>query len=328
MLLQSVTSDSQIHYEIRTMGLKEDRSIAQWNALPRPDLRVAGFTQDATGQIWLLNEKGQVGMISSGAPSWMTSLSTGLSVLDPKGLAISSDSLDRVWLMDGNNVSMGGEKGFTPIDLISELTADQQTQYQSIIASQVQQIGFQSLDGPAAYLRAALAPKAFYPLSDGRMGLVTAYGAIIFPQSQSARVTWIPTLQFSVVPYGISNDGSVWGSHHTDHALVRIIDEHEQSFAPGPAPSTESFHIGSMTFLEDEAFVLEQANKLTNLWYSNGDAWSTKLVSTTGTQATIAAPNKLKAEEDGTLWSLMSDGYLYRITSGASVESPTTGTNI
>lgn len=331
VLTQNRIDDGQIHYEIRKRGLKdEDQLITRWDALPRADLRVAGLTVDSSGRVWLLNEKGQIGMIqSNGEPSWLSNLSTGLTATDPQKLSIASDTLDRIWITDGVNVSTGGEKGFTPIQLSAELTNDQRTSYLSLLTSLASQIGLQSISDEDSLLRAALKPNGFFPLYDGRMGLTTAFGAIIFPMSQTSRIEWIPTLQFSQIPYGISGIGDVWGVRYTDHAISRIEQGTEKSFSSGPSPKTDGLQPGAMAFLGGGgAFIFEQSDKMTNLWFSEGEEWSTKLVSTTGTQAVVAAPVKIKAEETGTLWSLMSDGHLYRITPGATVEAPPTETSL
>lgn len=323
-LLQNISNDGQIHYVIRKIGLTEDQIVTQWDAMSRSDLRVAGLTIDTTGRIWLLNEKGQIGLIqTNGEPSWLPDISTGLLVTDPQKLSISSDTLDRVWITDGVNVSTGGEKSFSPIQLNDELTGDQRSEYIRLLTKAASQIGLQSISDESALLKAALAPKSFFPLYDGRMGLTTSFGAIIFPMSQSSRVEWIPTLEFAQIPYGISGVGDVWGVRYTDRLISRIKKGKDEPFGSGPSPKVEGLQPNSMSFLGGGgAFVFEQSDKMTNLWFSEGDEWGTKLVSTTGTQAVVAAPLKIRAEETGTLWSLMSDGHLYRITPGATVEAP------
>lgn len=328
-LLHNITSDGQVHYEIRLMGLKEDVFVAQWNALPRLDLRVAGIASDSSGKIWLLNEKGQIGMIGQdGNASWKTNLQTGLVALDPQKLSISIDALDRVWVTDGVAISMGGEKGFTPVDLNAELTEEQRVQYSGVLASQAGSIGLQSLNGSDSLLRAALVPKSFYPLPDGRMGLTTAFGAFVFPPSQSARAEWVPTVQFSQIPYGISQNGETWGVRYTDQVFSRVIRGEEKLFSAGPSPSSEQLKSSSMAFVEEGAYVFEVSDKLTNLWFSDGETWSTKLVASTGTQSVLAAPSKISVEDSGVLWSLMTDGRLYKITAGATVEASNDMTNL
>lgn len=330
VLLTNTTSDLQIHYEIRLIGSKEEKTLIEWNAPDRADLRVAGIAQDSSEQIWLVNEKGQVGMITKdGQISWLSNISTGLTAPDPKKILISIDALDRVWITDGVNVSMGGEKGFTPVNLTAELTQDQRLQYETILFTQAEQIGLRSTDTPGDLLKSALMPKEFFPLSDGRMGLTMAFGVMIFPQSQAARAEWIPTLQYSQIPYGISNGGTVWGLRNTDRTITRIQKGQEFPFATGPSPSVDTLKSSMMAFLGEGGFVFEQTEKLTNLWYSdNGDAWSTKLVSTTGTQSIVSPPARLKIESSGTIWSLMTDGHLYQITAGATVVSPTETINL
>lgn len=328
-LLTNMTSDQQIHYEIRLISLKEEKTMIEWNAQDRPDLRVAGIAEDSSGKIWLINEKGQIGMVTKDANiSWSSNSPTGLTVTDPKKLFISVDTLDRVWVTDGMNVSMGGEKGFTPVNLEAELTQDQRTQYETILSEKADQIGLQSTNSPEVLLRSALVPKKFFPLSDGRMALTTAFGVMIFPQSQAARTEWIGTLLYSQIPFGVSNGGTVWGVRFTDQALTRILKGQEYTFPAGPSPSIGAIQPSMISFLDEGAFVFEQTDKLTNLWYSEGDAWSTKLVSTTGTQSVVSAPDRIEVESSGTMWSLMSDGHLYQITPGATVVSPTETINL
>lgn len=319
------TDTGQIHYEIRTFGQKDDRTIGQWNAASQPNVRAVGLTEDSTGKIWLVSERGGVGEIDSGGnPSWLASIQTGLNVQDPLKVSISSDSLDRIWITDGGIVSVGGEKNFSPVDLSAELSADQRAQYETILSQDASQIGLQAVSEPDALLRAALQPKAFFPITDGRMGLTTAFGTFIFPQSQSAKSEWIPTLQFSMIPYAVSDKGDVWGVRFTDHVLSRLTNGSEASFASGPAPSSDLIKPSSFAFIGGTPLVFEEAQKTTNLWTTNGDAWSVKLISTTGTQAVLAPPAKIQVDNEGTIWVLMTDGHLYHITAGADVKSPTT----
>jgi hypothetical protein len=320
-LLYQVAEDGRIHYEIHAIDLVEDTVVAQWDALSTSDLRVASMIEDLTGRIWLLNERGQVGRIlSDGAPTWLVDFPTGLMADDPSRLVIASDTLDRIWISDGVVVSVGGEKGFSPIGLMSELTEDQREQYDTLLVSQAEQIGLRAELGSEALLRSALAPKGFFPLQDGRMGLVLAHGVMIFPQSQASRSEWIPTLQSSLIPYGVSTNGDIWGVRYTDKVLLKISDGKEVAFDTVPAPKTEVLKASMMAFSESGNFVFQKTEKGSNLWYSAGDTWSMKIVVTSGTQAIVAPTAKVQAESSGTVWTLMEDGFVYRVTPGAEVD--------
>ncbi len=316
-LLYGVT-ESGIVYEIRSYPPEgEATTLATWTAIDRADLRVARIAQDQSGRVWMMNDEGGIGYVEpDGNPRWLTAVETYLEGAH----AMVVDGADRLWITDGSTVSYGGERAFTSLSLMEEMTTEDQITLNTQVAAlsdDVRPVPVEGLDG---LIRAALLPELFHLLSDGRVALTTGYTAFTFPLSLQSRPTWHDLLEESVLPLAFAPNGDIWGVRYTDDALMRVwATGTEEYTSETSVPQQVKVNPALFGASEDKLYTVDYTTSAPYLWTTAGETWSVQVVVASGTLPNDT-PMKVAVDGIGNVWMLMKQGGVVRITHGVSPE--------
>ena len=300
-------------------------ALVTWQAEPVSSLRVAAMDRDSQGVIWLLNEAGGIGMAEpDGGVVWEDQISTGLSG-SSNSSRVFIDITDRVWISDGTVVAVGGKNGFSPVDFVQQLSDVSKrtlTEFIEILPSEYQPMPLEGSDG---LLRSALKPDRFFQLRDGRTGVTTGYGVLLFGYSLANKPTWIGTLATSTLPIAIAPNGDIWGNRYKDGALIRMdqggmegsVFMSETSVPRLARQDTDLFGFGF-----EKMYALDYLSATsTYLWSTFDESWTNQIVTTSGTILGRSA-EKVEVDARGNVWSVLSGGHLVRIRDGAEIIDP------
>lgn len=314
ILLSGVGGDGTISYEIRSYPFGfEPETFASWTAPSRPDTRVVRIAQDRQDRVWLLNEEGGVGYIfAGGSPVWPQGLQTGLS----GGSLIAVDGADRIWVTDGTNVSIGGEREFTLMNIAESMREMDRIAFNQQLTDASSDIRPEPLSGPEGLLRAGLLPESFRMLSDGRIALVTGYTVLAFPLSLQTPPDWTDLLSAGISPLTVGPNGDVWGVERETGGLARIWATGTRSYAD-EASSPEDVKQNPDLFASFDAtlYTLDYSTAAPFLWSTQGEHWSAKVVVASGTLPEDM-PRRIAVDAMGDVWALMSQGGVVHITNG------------
>jgi hypothetical protein len=299
-------------YEIRSF--QDDgtfESFTTWSEDAVTVLGITHLTQDVQGTVWLATSGGRVAGVKKGqAPFW---LDPGSVLLETASQALVADGSGRVWVTDGESLWTGGDLGYTRIDLVGYLSAEELGGFDALAAGLPPDIRPAPSATPPNHARGALAPDGLWALADGGMSVSTGYAAVRFGPVQATPPSWTNTLADSTLPFLVSPNGDIWSIRYTDGAIVRTN-------ATGSAPVEG---LGALVTAMGKnplrltgagrSFVVSYDAALTEVWTIFGDSWIVQYASSSG--ALPAGPAREGAvDASGSLWVLTESGSLVRFS--------------
>lgn len=324
-LSYTLSEQGAVEYSIWAFDENASSTLrARWQTQPISSLRVASMGVDSFGDIWLLSEAGGIGLISrEGKVAWQPNMQTGLSA-DGQSYKLFIDVTDRVWVTDGTRVAVGGTSGFTPVDLVQQLSSVNQRILKDFIGVIPAEYRPSTLQGENGDLRGALLPDRFFQLRDGRTGLTTKTGVLLFGYSLANVPTWINTVATSTIPVAITPSGNIWGNRYKDNAFM-YLDEDLSGTANLSAtalPRLARSNSSLFAFGYDTTYALDFLSATsTYLWSTIDGSWKNQIITTSGTVPSGSAKS-IEVDANGAIWGVMSGGELVRIREGAEIIDP------
>lgn len=302
-------------YEIRSYRSSTNTQdvVTSWNTDSSPDDTVVALGVSPNGEMKIVSATGKVANVQAGhliTPDWF-GVKTGLS--GEQRLYI--DQGDRLWVTDGKQVYVGGEFGFSSMDLVSQLGADARG---ALLSKATQGMSPAPADQNAenALLQSELQPKNFFSLHAGKTGLTTKTGVFLFPLSTFLKPEWIDSIGSGLAPLAIAPNEDVWGVRLSDNALIQRSSSTINIFASlTAAPRAVRTNGDLFGFYGNRVYAFDYAPTSTFVWYDDGAGWTAQAVSSSA-QLPQVPPSKVLIDRNGSLWAMLSDGELLHAEPG------------
>ncbi|MBD3252088.1 hypothetical protein GF380_06625, partial [Candidatus Uhrbacteria bacterium] len=234
VLFSGTPQNSGVQYEIRSYAADGSATtFASWNDVLGLNTTPIALAQDFDGRVWLGNSAGGVGYVErDGVAVWQDAVVTGLQGPVQQ---IVVDGVNGVWVTDGIGLTKGDADGFTPIDLVQQLSSEQQEE----MLNRIQTVKEANTDSDAPIqtienVRQALQPKKLSVLADGRVGVVTDTAVFQFGLSMQSRPEFRNVLAVPAYPLALDPTGEIWGKTTGDGSLLKILATTTRLYSPPP----------------------------------------------------------------------------------------------
>lgn len=321
ILLVGMADEFTATYEIRSYEPDGSATtFANWQDVTGLAFTPTTIAQDHSGRIWMGNGEGNMGYVEQdGEPTWLLGEDTGL--FGPvKSLVV--DAVDRIWATEGSELTVGGDLGFSTVDIFQQMSKAQQEQFIYSIDDLAIKYGSADPMYNILDLKYALLPERLSVTREGRVGLSTGFTAFHFGLTLQQRPDWIDTLAASsTVPLIVGPNGHVWGRRLEDDVLMRIWATGTRAYTSKiivPSQALTNPHL----FAQDTSklYAVDYAPDATSiLWSTEGEEWFSQLIVASGTPP-IDTPVKVEVDGDGNVWMLMKQGGIVRIRRSQPIE--------
>jgi hypothetical protein len=321
VLLTGMADEYTATYEIRSY--ETDGSIttfASWMDPSELAFTPVAIAQDHSGRIWMGSGEGKMGYVEQGGePMWFLVEDTGL--LGPvKSIVV--DAVDRIWATDGVELTVGGDLGFSPVDLYEQMSEGQQGDFIYSIDDLAIRYGSVNQIYNIRDIKEALMPERLSVTRKGRVGVSTGYTAFHFNLTLQQRPDWINILSVSsTVPLIIGPNGHVWGRRLEDDVLMRVWATGTRAYMSKLAVPSRAL-MNPYLFTQDASklYAVDYAPTSTSvMWSSEGEEWFSQLIVASGTPP-LDIPVKIEVDGDENVWMLMKQGGIVRIRRSKSIE--------
>lgn len=299
-------------YEVRSYG--EDGNFtayANWREDASVVLGIEHIAQDAAGKVWFATSGGRVGSVTQNqSPVWLDASSVGLvsGVRDLK-----ADASGKVWVTDGTVAYSGDDLGFSKLDLLGYLTAEEAANFDALVGAMPEAIRPLPSQSQPAYAQNALLPDLFWTTDAGGVVLTTGYSAFIFGAAPAVPPVWKNLLSESALPFMTSPNGDIWSMRYTDGALIRTTATTSEVLPPLDALMETMTRNPWRVTGAGRAFVIDYNPAGTQVWTTFNDNWIIQYVS-----SSVALPPGPAAgvavDRSGSLWLKTNEGAFVRFT--------------
>jgi hypothetical protein len=300
-------------YEIRSYGSGGEAStFTSWSSAFSTAFTPLAMAQDHAGRVWLGNLDGRMGYVDrGGTPAWLSYVDTGL---EAPVTSVEVDAVDRVWATDGIMLTQGGENGFAPIDLVQQMSEEQQADFLISVERISSELGYGEVEISFEDLQEAAMPERLSVTRDGRIGVSTGFMAFRFSLTLQQRPEWIDVLATSTYALIVGPNGHVWGRRYQDGALTRVWATGTRAYESSLSAPSQAL-LNPRLFAQDDNLLYAVDYNPTStsvLWSTEGEEWFSRIIAASGT-APLDVPRKAEVDGDGNVWLLMEQGGLVRI---------------
>jgi hypothetical protein len=300
-------------YEIRSYGSGGEAStFTSWSAAFSTAFTPLAMAQDHAGRVWLGNLDGRMGYADrGGTPVWLSYIDTGL---EAPVTSVEVDAVDRVWATDGITLTQGGENGFAPMDLVQQMSEEQQANFLTSIERISSELGYGQVEIGFEDLQEAAMPERLSVTRDGRIGVSTGFMAFRFSLALQQRPDWIDVLATSTYALVVGPNGEVWGRRYEEGALTRVWATGTRAYMSALSAPSQAL-LNSRLFAQDENLLYAVDYNPTStsvLWSTGGEEWLSRIIAASGT-VPLDVPRKAEVDGEGNVWLLMEQGGLVRI---------------